>query len=90
MDEIAEKIKVDTSGRIVLPSSIRKAAGIREGEMTALASRGEIILRPMLADTDAIAGWFRKMASFSAKARKRGRHVEKWYTKEYARRKLGL
>ncbi|MBS7633909.1 AbrB/MazE/SpoVT family DNA-binding domain-containing protein [Candidatus Bathyarchaeota archaeon] len=40
-------LKVREKGVLILPKSLREAAGINEGEVTVEAREGEIVIRPL-------------------------------------------
>jgi len=96
MEEIAN---VDKQGRVVLPSKIREALGIKDGGEVMIRFNGErVIIEPASVDSSRRAReWGRqaralKTEAFSADAGEacgEGRQ-EKWAGREYARKKLGL
>jgi AbrB family looped-hinge helix DNA binding protein len=96
MEEIAN---VDKQGRVVLPSKIREALGMKDGGEVMIRFNGErVVIEPASVDSNRRAReWGRKARAlrteaFSAdasEARGEGER-EKWVSGEYARRKLGL
>ena len=90
MEEIKEKTRIDSSGRIVIPARARAAAGIHEGEIVLLASRGSVLLRQEMVEKPSVESWYKEMKSLKLTARPDRQEDGKWMGKEYARRKIGL
>ncbi len=90
---VENAIKVDKQGRLVLPSQVREAIGIKRGGQVILRIDGsKVMLEPMRNDVKVrVQEW----ENFSIKL-KADAFIEeleeswKWMSREYARRKLGL
>jgi AbrB family looped-hinge helix DNA binding protein len=88
------EVAVDKQGRLVLPAKIRKALGIKNGGKVKLTLKGEGVMLTVF-DEDIISRvekWHKRLSSISVEpfTEKMHREVSKWYSDEYARRKLGL
>ncbi|MGQ9552311.1 MAG: AbrB/MazE/SpoVT family DNA-binding domain-containing protein [Candidatus Bathycorpusculaceae bacterium] len=86
-------IKVDKQGRLVLPSHIREAFGIRHGgEITMRIEGSRVILEPVNKNVEEkIEEWEKLSRNLRAEAfTEEPSESWKWMSREYARRKLGL
>jgi len=86
-------IKVDRQGRLVLPSHIRKAFGIKDGGQVTLRIDGSgVILEPVRRDVKKrVQEWEDLSRSLKVEAfSEEPSESWKWISREYARRKLGL
>ncbi len=91
MDEITATVRMDASGRLVIPAQARRAAGFQEGEVDLAASQGQVILRPARKNAEAIKRWQEQLlATKLVPTGKLGKDEGKWMSDDYARRKLGL
>ena len=86
-------VTMDRQGRLVLPSHIREALGLKEGgEITVRLDGSRVIIEPVSRDVkERVQEWENLTRSLRAEP-----FVEepdeswKWMSHEYARRKLGL
>ena len=90
---VENAIKVDEQGRMVLPSRVREAFGIKKGgQITIRMDGSKVILEPLSRDVEKkVQEW----ANLSMKLKSEILTEEsdeswKWMSHEYARRKLGL
>lgn len=86
-------VVVDKQGRLVLPSSIRKAFGLKDGgKLSIKLDASRIILEPYTGELDKkVKEWADLASNFKAEAfTEEVRGSWKWFSREYARRKLGL
>ena len=60
--------KVDDLGRVVIPSSIRKALGIRDGEMVEFAVEGDRVVLIRAADQCLFCGGTEHLTSYRERA----------------------
>jgi AbrB family looped-hinge helix DNA binding protein len=88
-----ESINIDRQGRMVVPSHIREALGIKDGGHVSIRLDGpRLILEPASKDVKEQVNKWTKLARDS-KAEACTEETEenwKWMSREYARRKLGL
>lgn len=88
-----EAITIDRQGRMVVPSHIREALGIKDGGRISIRLDGpRLILEPASKDVKEQVNKWTKLARDS-KAEACTEETEenwKWMSREYARRKLGL
>ena len=89
MEEIKERVHIDASGRVVIPADARRAARVGR-DVQLIATRGEIILRSTVTDTDGIEKWYREMKASTVRAGGKTKETGKWVSEGYARKKLGL
>ncbi len=90
MEEIVEHVRIDSSGRVVIPTKARRAAGIKEGDMMLIASHGEIILKQPEKNKKQVQEWQKEMLSYHLTAKGISGGKSKWISEDYARKKLGL
>ena len=87
--EIIAEVKIDKSGRVVLPAKLRRVANITEGKAIAIAYPGKItIYQPKTSERE-IEEWYRKMKEIVLEIRELREEV-KWMDEEYVWKKLGL
>jgi AbrB family looped-hinge helix DNA binding protein len=88
-----EAITIDRQGRMVVPSHIREALGIKDGGHVSIRLDGpRLILEPTSKDVKEQVNKWTKLAR-DTKAEACTEETEenwKWMSREYARRKLGL
>lgn len=92
-ENMEETVNVDKQGRVVLPSRMREALGIKSGgEATIRLTGNQIIIEAASVETKArVAEWGRMARSLKAEAiSEGGEESHKWVSREYARKKLGL
>ena len=87
--EVSAEVKIDKSGRVVLPARLRRAAGLREGRAVAIAYPGRIVIYQPRVSEKEIEEWYSKMRQMVLEVREVGGEV-KWVDEEYVWRKLGL
>ena len=90
---VEDAIKVDRQGRLVLPSDVRKAFGIKDGgEVTIRIDGSRVILEPVRTDVKkSVQEWEDLSRSLNAEVfTDEASESWKWMSREYARRKLGL
>ena len=87
--EIIVEVKIDKSGRVVIPAKLRRFAGIKEGKAIAVAYPGKIVIYQPRVDEEAVEKWFRKMKQMVLEVKEIGEET-KWVDEEYVWRKLGL
>jgi AbrB family looped-hinge helix DNA binding protein len=88
-----DAIKVDKQGRLVLPSNVRKAFGIKDGgEVTIRIDGSRVVLEPVRKDVKkSVQEWEDLSRSLKAEVfTDEASESWKWMSREYARRKLGL
>ena len=87
--EIYAEVKIDKSGRVVLPARLRRAAGFKEGKAIAVAYPGKIVIYQPKVNEEEVEEWYSKMKQMVLEVRELGEEV-KWMNEEYVWRKLGL
>ncbi len=90
---VEDAIKVDRQGRLVLPSHVRKAFGIKDGgELTIRLDGSSVILEPVQVDVrKRVQEWEELSRSLKAEIfTEEPSESWKWMSREYARRKMGL
>ncbi|MCX8189223.1 MAG: AbrB/MazE/SpoVT family DNA-binding domain-containing protein [Nitrososphaeria archaeon] len=88
-----EFVVVDKQGRIVLPSNIRKAFGLKGGDKLSIKlNESKIILEPYTEELDKkVQTWVEFASNTNAEAfTEKVRGSWKWFSLEYAKRKIGL
>ncbi|GBC71837.1 hypothetical protein HRbin02_01625 [Candidatus Calditenuaceae archaeon HR02] len=88
-----DSINVDRQGRLVLPSHIREALGLKEGGRVTIRLDGHrLVLEPEPADyKERVREWVNSALALRAEAfTDESEESWKWISREYARRKLGL
>ncbi len=86
-------VKVDEQGRMVLPSRVREAFGIKKGGQITIRMDGtKVILEPLSKDVEKrIREWENISRQLKAEVlTEEPNESWKWMSREYARRKLGL
>lgn len=86
---IVAEVRIDKSGRVVLPAKLRRAANITEGKAIAVAYPGRIVIYQPKVDKEEIEEWYRKVRRMVLEVKEVAREV-KWLDEEYVWRKLGL
>jgi AbrB family looped-hinge helix DNA binding protein len=93
VENMENAVNVDEQGRMVLPSRVREAFGIKKGGQITLRMDGsKVILEPVSTDVEKkVQDW----ANLSRKLKTEILTEEpneswKWTSREYARKKLGL
>jgi len=90
---VEETLNVDERGRVVIPSHIRKAVGIRgRGKLLVKRDGSKIILEPYPGDLNKNVEEWANLAR-SVRAEIFSETLEegcKWICRDYAKRKLGL
>jgi AbrB family looped-hinge helix DNA binding protein len=90
---VEDAVTVDRQGRLVLPSHIREALGLKEGGHVSVRLDGSrIIIEPVSKDLEErVQEWAGLALSLKAEAfSEESEESWKWMSCEYARRKLGL
>ncbi|MFX0065726.1 MAG: AbrB/MazE/SpoVT family DNA-binding domain-containing protein [Candidatus Hermodarchaeota archaeon] len=91
---MAQTIKIDKQGRIVIPANIRRQLSITEDTLLeiSLIANQVIIRKKTGEDKETISQWKQKIENMSIEAFKEDIDEEKtkWYSEEYVRNKLGL
>jgi AbrB family looped-hinge helix DNA binding protein len=90
---VENAVKVDKQGRLVLPSHIREAFGIKQGgQITIRIDGSRVILEPVQKDVkQKVQEWENLSRSLKAEVfTEEPNESWKWISREYARRKLGL
>lgn len=93
MARSVEYSKIDKQGRIVIPSRIRRLAGIEgETEVLVRVEGGKIIIEPISRDLEVkVKEWVEEVLSSKPEPLlEESEESWKWVNKEYAERKLGL
>ncbi len=86
-----ETARLDASGRLVVPAKTRQAAGLVEGQVQLIASRGSVLVRQQGPNKAAIDQWQKRLLASTLKVtRVNPKEDGKWMSDDYARRKLGL
>lgn len=88
-----ETLNVDEQGRVVIPSYIRKAVGIRgKGKLLVRREGSKIILEPYPENLNkSVEEWANLARSVKAEIfSETSEESWKWMNHEYAKRKLGL
>lgn len=88
-----ENITVDRQGRMVVPSHLREALGVKDGGQISIRLDGpRLVLEPAPKDLkDRSRQWADLARGTRAEAlTEEPKETWKWMTLEYARRKLGL
>ncbi|MEM2920802.1 MAG: AbrB/MazE/SpoVT family DNA-binding domain-containing protein [Candidatus Bathyarchaeia archaeon] len=88
-----DSIIIDKQGRLVLPSRIREALGLKEGgQLTVRLDGSRVILEPASKDlVKKVQDWANLAATNKSEAfAEEYGESWKWMSHEYARRKLGL
>jgi AbrB family looped-hinge helix DNA binding protein len=91
--KVEDAIKVDKQGRLVLPSHIREAFGIKQGgQLTIRIDGSKAIIEPVKQDVKKkVQEWEKLSRNLKAEAfTEETNESWKWMSREYARRKLGL
>ncbi len=86
---VTAEVRIDKSGRVVLPARLRRAANITEGKAIAVAYPGRIVIYQPKVDKKEIEEWYEKVRRIVLEVREVSREV-KWVDEEYVWRKLGL
>ena len=93
VDFMEDIVTVDKQGRLVLPSDIRKAFGLKDGGKLSIKLDGSrIILEPCTGELDKkVKEWVELASNIGGEAfTEKVKGSWKWFSREYARRKLGL
>ena len=101
MEKDQETVKVDSKGRMVLPSWIRENLGLKEGGNVSIKQDGQRIVIVPKAAIDLqkkVDRWLKltletKMQAFGESQQEKGEKTDRdstWMSRKYARRKLGL
>ncbi|MEM3438018.1 MAG: AbrB/MazE/SpoVT family DNA-binding domain-containing protein [Nitrososphaerales archaeon] len=88
-----DTVTIDKQGRLVLPSHIREALGLKEGGQVSIRLNGSrIILEPISKNVkEKVQEWVNLALSLNVEAfTEESKESWKWISLEYARRKLGL
>jgi AbrB family looped-hinge helix DNA binding protein len=86
-------IKVDEQGRMVLPSRVREAFGIKKGgQITIRIDGSKVILEPLNKDVEKkVQEWENLSKKLKSEIlTEEPNESWKWMSRDYARRKLGL
>ena len=83
------EVKIDKSGRVVLPAKLRRIANITEGKAIAIAYPGKIIIYQPRVDEKKVEEWYKKMKSMILEVKELSKEI-KWMDEEYVWKKLGL
>jgi len=90
---VENSITLDKQGRLVLPSHIREALGLKNGgHITIRLDGSRIILEPASKVlNEKVQGWATLALSLKAEAfTEESKESWKWMSREYAEKKLGL
>ncbi len=93
VNNVENAITIDRQGRLVLPSHIREALGLKEGGQVSVRLIGSrVILEPISKDLkERVQEWATFAISVKAEAfTEEPKESWKWMSREYAKRKLGL
>jgi AbrB family looped-hinge helix DNA binding protein len=93
VDNVEDVIIIDKQGRLVLPSRIREALGLKEGgRLTVRLDGSRVILEPAPKDlVKKVQDWANLAMTIKAEAfTEKLEESWKWMSHEYAKRKLGL
>jgi AbrB family looped-hinge helix DNA binding protein len=93
VNNMENSITIDKQGRLVLPSHIREALGLKEGGHVIIRLDGSrVVLEPASRDVnEKVKEWAGLARSLKAEALSEEFDESwKWMSREYARRKLGL
>lgn len=86
-------VNVDAQGRMVLPSRVREAFGIKKGgQITIRMDGSKVILEPISTDVEKKVQQWEDLSNKlkSEILTEEPNESWKWMSREYARRKLGL
>lgn len=87
-------VDVDGQGRIVLPAEVRRAIGIAGKSKVRVRVRGGEVAVSVVSEEleHRVEVWFKRLSSMSIEpfTEKAEYGPSKWYSDEYARKKLGL
>jgi AbrB family looped-hinge helix DNA binding protein len=94
VNSVEYRAVVDKQGRLVLPAKIRAVLGIKNGGRVRITLKGDKLMITVF-DEDLesrVNRWHERLSSISIEpfTEEISREVSKWYSEEYARRKLGL
>ena len=85
------RVTIDRYGRVVIPAAIRKKLNIKGGDELIIELRGSTIIIQPVQDLDEIVEkWFQEMLKMRLEAKELCISGGKWYSDEYAKRKLGI
>ena len=90
---VEETISVDKQGRMVVPSHLREALGVKDGGQVSIRLDGpRLILEPVPTDIkERVSHWEHLARETKAEvSTEEEKDSWKWMTHEYARKKLGL
>jgi AbrB family looped-hinge helix DNA binding protein len=93
VDYMEETTTIDKQGRLVVPSHLREALGVKEGGEISIRLDGpRLILEPVSRDVRRKAKEWADLArnTKTEAFTEEPRESWKWMSREYARRKLGL
>ena len=90
---MVDAVTIDKQGRLVVPSHIREALGLKEGGHVTIRLDGpRIILEPVSRDIEKkVQEWANLAISLNTEAfTEEAEESWKWMSHEYAKKKLGL
>jgi len=94
MEQTELRIKIDKQGRLVIPSSVRKAMGITNETEGILRVRGRKIIIEIVKNNvkESVEKWYEEMKKMKVRAfsSKEEIPISKWMSDKYAKKKLGL
>ena len=93
VDDMEVSINIDKQGRLVLPSYIREALGLKEGGRVTIRLDGRrVVLEPEPTDLkERVQEWMDSALALKVEAfTEELEESWKWMSREYARKKLGL